>query len=215
MMDRRRFVLASLAGALALPLTTDAQRAAKVYRVGYLGVVRPVTDTELQAWNSFVDGLRERGWVESQNLAIDRRFPAEPSQPYSELVAALLRLPVDVLVTASSEAAWAAKKATSTTPIVVAVANLVGQGLAKSLQRPGGNLTGISNQLEVLQAKRYQLLRELARSWLERSSSIIPTIPRRWGWWTSRRDLRRPPALRRLRSACVVPPTSPRSSTQR
>jgi putative ABC transport system substrate-binding protein len=151
-----------------------------MYRVGYLGVFRPVTGAALENWNAFVNGLRERGWAEGRNLVIERRYPAEASRSYPDLVAELLRLPVDVLVTASSEAAWAAKKSTSTTPIVVAVSNLVEQGLAASLRRPGGNLTGISNQLQALGAKRYQLLRELAPQVAREAIVITPTIrPRR------------------------------------
>ena len=71
-MDRRRFLLSSLAGVLAAPLAAEAQRVGKVYRIGYLAVTAPVPAT-LPIWEAFQEGLRERGYVEGQNLVIERR----------------------------------------------------------------------------------------------------------------------------------------------
>jgi putative tryptophan/tyrosine transport system substrate-binding protein len=116
-------------------------------------------------WGAFTEGLRQLGWIEGQNIVIEQRFTGGRPERFPELVAEVLRIPVDVIVVADSQAAWAAKRATNTTPIVLAsVGDAVGQGLVSSLARPGGNVTGLSNQLEDAGGKRLQVLREIVPS---------------------------------------------------
>jgi putative ABC transport system substrate-binding protein len=159
-MDRRAFVAGTL-GLLGAPLAGRAQQAGKMYRVAYLGDT-PFTPQTRSVWDAFLRGLRERRWIEGQNVVVETRFTSVHPERYAELVAEVLKVPVDVIVVANSQAAWAAKRATDTTPIVLAnVADAVGQGLVASLARPGGNLTGLSNQLEETTEKRLQTLKEI------------------------------------------------------
>jgi putative ABC transport system substrate-binding protein len=164
-MDRRRFLLTSLAGALAGPLAGEAQQAGKVHRIAYVASTPP---TSQKPWDAFLQGLRERGWIEGQNLIIEQRYTRGRPEQLPELMAAVLQIPVDALVVADSQGAWAARRATSTTPIILGnVGDAVGQGLVASLARPGGNITGISNLIEDTAGKRLQLLKE-----------IVPTLGR-------------------------------------
>jgi ABC-type uncharacterized transport system substrate-binding protein len=160
---RRTFFKALTGGLLAAPLAAEAQPAGKPSRIVYVGGT-PFTSGD-RVWDAFVQGLRQHGWVEGQNIIIEQRFTGGRPERFPALIAEVLRIPVDVIVVADSQAAWAAKRATSTTPIVLAnVADAVGQGLASSLARPGANVTGLSNQLEDTAGKRLQLLRELIPS---------------------------------------------------
>src|SRR5262245_22559015 len=155
---------------LAAPLAAEAQPAGKVYRIAYVASVppTPLAPGQRRYLDAFSLGLRERGWVEGQNIIIEQRYAGGQPGRYSALLAELLQIPVDAIVVADSEAAWAAKQATSTTPIVlVSVTDAVRQGLITSLARPGGNITGIDNQLGDIAAKRLQLLKE-----------IVPTLGR-------------------------------------
>ena len=166
-MNRRRFLLTTLAGFVAVPLAAEAQQAGTVHRIAYVGSVPP-TPQRRATWDAFLQGLRERGWIEGQNLIIEQRNAGGRPELFPELIAAVLQIPVDALVVGDSQGAWAAKRATSTTPIILAnVADAVGQGLVASLARPGGNITGISNLIEVTAGKRLQLLKE-----------IVPTLGR-------------------------------------
>jgi putative ABC transport system substrate-binding protein len=162
-MERRTFLALIPGSLLAAPLAAGAQPAGKPPRIVYLGST-PFTSGD-RVWDAFVQGLRQLGWVEGQNIVIEQRFTGGRPERFPELIAEVLRIPVDVIVVADSQAAWAAKRATSTTPIVLAnVANAVGQGLASSLARPGGKVTGLSNQLEDTAGKRLQVLREIIPS---------------------------------------------------
>jgi ABC-type uncharacterized transport system substrate-binding protein len=125
--------------------------------------VAPTTPALGRPYQAFVDGLQEHGWAEGQNLVLERRFAEGHPERIPELVAQLLQSPVDVLVVTNGQSASAAKRATSTIPIVVAnVPSVVELGLVASLARPGGNVTGVSNQLEEAYAKRVELLKALA-----------------------------------------------------
>ena len=105
MIDRRRFLLASLAGALVGPLNAQAQPAGKVWRIGYLGST-PLTAPEMAPiWTAFVDTLRERGWVEGHNIAFERRYAQGRVERFEELAVELARLRVDAIVAASHPAA--------------------------------------------------------------------------------------------------------------
>jgi len=140
-MDRRRFLLTSLAGALAAPLGAEAQQAGKVYRIGWLGITpNPELDSVLR------EGLRERGWVEGQNLVLERRWSEGRNDRHPALAAELVRLQPDLIVASGTAATLAAKAATTTIPIVfITVGDPVGSGIVSSMARPGGNITGISN----------------------------------------------------------------------
>src|SRR5678816_902806 len=114
MMDRRRFLLTSLAGALAAPLAAEAQQTGKVFRVGILGNV-PLTDAEGQhLWGGFIQGLRALGYVEGRNLTIEHRSSEGRYERLPALAAELVRLRVDVIVVPAQQNALAATQATRT-----------------------------------------------------------------------------------------------------
>jgi len=158
-MDRRRFLLASLAGAFA-PLGTEAQQAGKVWKIGFIGPSPSGTGAHLV--QAFRQGLDELGYVEGRNIAIESR-PTEPGdyERFRLLAAELIGLRVDVLVTSITQAALAAKKATATIPIVmVNVDDPVESGLVASLSRPGGNVTGLCRMSPELVGKSLATLKE-------------------------------------------------------
>jgi len=122
--------------------TAAAQAPGKVPRVGFLSPTTPSPNSPL---NAFLQGLRELGWVEGKNIAIEYRWAEDRPERLADLAAELVRLKVDVILTSATPAAVAAKNATGTIPIVMASAvDVVGFGLATSLARPGGNVTGLS-----------------------------------------------------------------------
>ena len=142
-MDRRTFVGAVAGALLTLPLAVEAQQAGKVPRIGYLAQNSAELRQHLLA--AFREGLHERGWVEDQNIVIDVRYADGKVDRFPTLVAELIRLKVDIIVTTSSETTWAAKNATQSIPIVMAAsANALGEGLVTSLAHPGGNITGMT-----------------------------------------------------------------------
>ena len=130
-------------GILGLSVSRAAESAQKVAHVGFVSPNAPSTDPRGPA--AFWDRLRELGWVEGQNLLVERRWAEGRYDRLPALVSEVIRRDVDVLVTYSTPAAIAAKNATHTIPIVVAVmGNPIGTGLVRGLARPGGNLTGLS-----------------------------------------------------------------------
>jgi putative ABC transport system substrate-binding protein len=156
---RRRAFITLLGCAAVWPLAARAQQAAKLPTIGFLGASTPA------AWGpwlaAFVQRLRELGWIEGRTVAIEIRWAEGRSERFPEIAAELVRLKVDVIVT-SGAAAPAAKQATSTIPIVFMLANdPIATGLVASLSRPGGNVTGLSNQSRDLAGKRLELLREI------------------------------------------------------
>jgi putative tryptophan/tyrosine transport system substrate-binding protein len=156
--DRRRLLLIALAGALVAPLAAEAQQAAKVWRVGVLLSRYGLRDEPPQGLRQ---RLRDLGYVEGQNLAIEWRAAEGGYGRLSDLVAELVRRKVDVLVTDTALATRAAMGATQSIPIVTALAaDPIGDGLVSSVVRPGGNVTGISLMLPELSAKRLELLKE-------------------------------------------------------
>ena len=157
MLTRRRFLGTVSASFLAAPLTVDAQRAPRVNRIGLLLTGTP-PDLNVEA---FREALRELGYVEGQNLAIDYRWANGRTDLWSDLAAALVGTKVDVIVTQASPAALAARRVTTTIPIVMAyTADPVGTGLVTSLARPGGNVTGLTTLAPALSAKRLEILKE-------------------------------------------------------
>ena len=143
-MDRREFVCVAAWGLLAAPLAAHAQQAGKVPRIGVLVVSDPESLTEPQV-GAFRQGLRDLGYVEGQNIAVEYRYLHGRTERASELIAELLGLKVDMIV-ASGPTALAAKNATEMIPIVcVAMGDPVRFGLVSSLARPGGNVTGLAS----------------------------------------------------------------------
>ena len=158
-MDRRAFLGAL--GLFAVPITSEAQPAAKVYRIGLLGGSPPKTPGGRRAWEGFFHGMRELGYVEGQNMLVEGRFYGDQTGRLPALAAELVRLNVDVIVAGTSPAPEAAQRATSTIPIVMAIHfDPVGSGLAASLAKPGKNVTGLSSLTRELVGKRLQLLKE-------------------------------------------------------
>jgi putative ABC transport system substrate-binding protein len=140
---------------LAAPLAAEAPQPGKVYRIGVLAT------TYWPPFDAFREGLRELGYVEGQNIALEYRWAEQQTNLFPDLAADLLRRKVDVIVTWGTPAAQAAKNATSTIPIVMAaIGDAVGTGLVTSLARPGGNITGLSALNPDLEGKRLELLKE-------------------------------------------------------
>jgi putative tryptophan/tyrosine transport system substrate-binding protein len=154
----RRAFIAGLAGASAWPVVARAQ-SVKLPTVGFLG---PLTQATQSTWTTaFVQGLREHGWIEGRTIAIEYRWAEGRSDRLAEIMAELVQKVV-VIVTGGTAAVLAAKQATSVIPIVFGTAgDPVGTGLVASLARPGGNVTGLSNQSADLPGKRLELLREI------------------------------------------------------
>jgi putative ABC transport system substrate-binding protein len=160
MMDRRRFLLTSLAGILATPLAAEGQSAGKAYRIGYLGNASALAQaTRVESLRA---ALRDLGYEEGKNIVIEFRWAEGKLDRLPALAAELVRLNVDVLVTAGTPGALAAKQATSTTPIVmVGIGDAVATGVVASLARPGGNITGSTDSVPELTAKLLELLKEI------------------------------------------------------
>ena len=158
-MDRRRFLLTSLAGALAAPLAAEAQPAGKVPRIAFLTTTSPGSSPTTDA---FQQGLRELGYIENQNIHIEWRWGRGSIERFPEFADEMARLNVDVIVVGNDVAGRAAQRATKTIPIVIAlIGDPVGGGFAASLSRPGGNVTGLTLQGPDLVAKRLQLFKEV------------------------------------------------------
>jgi putative tryptophan/tyrosine transport system substrate-binding protein len=158
---RRREFIAGLGGAVAAwPLGAGAQQSGKLPTIGVLGTTTPLVESQPLA--AFVQRLRELGWMEGRTVAIEARWAEGRSERFAEIAAELVRLKVDVIFTYGTPPVLALKQATSVIPIVFAsAADPVGTGLVASLARPGGNVTGLSNQQADTAAKRLELLREV------------------------------------------------------
>jgi putative tryptophan/tyrosine transport system substrate-binding protein len=158
--DRRAFV-AGTAAVLATPLGAGAQQPAKVWRIGFLGsAFASAAGVRVEALRL---GLRELGYVEGRNLAIEFRWAEGNNDRLPALAAELVQSRVDVIVTQGTPATLAARRATTTIPIVFATAgDPVGTGIVASLSRPGGNITGLTDVTTDVAGKRLALLREAA-----------------------------------------------------
>jgi len=158
-MDRRRFLLTSLASTLAVPLAAGAQQTDRVYRIGVLSSSSATTQRNFV--DAFRERLRELQWIEGERIVIEYRFSDGRYELLPDLAAQLVRLPVDILVANSTPPTLAAKNATGTIPIVmVNTGDPVGTGLVASLARPGGNVTGLSFGVGVDYRLGLQLLLE-------------------------------------------------------
>jgi putative ABC transport system substrate-binding protein len=157
---RRREFLGVLGGAAAWPLAAGAQQAARVARIGILGLASAAAVAPYV--NAVRAGLRDLGYIEGKNLIIEYRFGDGKYDRLPDLAAQLVDLNVAVLVTFAAPGTQAAKSATVTIPIVMAVtADAVGTGLIASLAHPGGNVTGTTVLNPGLMAKRLELLKEI------------------------------------------------------
>jgi putative ABC transport system substrate-binding protein len=159
-MERRSFVGKSIAALIAIPLATRAQTPGGMPRIGFLNNLNPsVASASTEA---FLRGLRELGWVDGRNVAIEYRWADGDMTRHTALVSELVNLSVALIVTAGTPAVRAAQRATKTIPIVVAIMpDPVSLGFAASLARPGANITGLANLFEELTPKQLDLLREL------------------------------------------------------
>jgi putative ABC transport system substrate-binding protein len=165
-MDRRAFITTVSGSVLAGPLIVAAQPAGKVYRIGLIAAAQPASEMAgpepvSPSWRTLVQGLRALGYLEGQNLILERRSAEGRYERFSDIVAELVRLKADVIVTGSTQLARTAKAVTTAVPIVMAVSvDPVSEGVVQSLARPGGNITGLTSVVgPEIEAKRLELLR--------------------------------------------------------
>jgi len=186
-MERRIFLGVIAGGLLAAPLATEALQA-KVWKLGYLDQGAAARS------NPYVDGLKQGlhdlGWVEGRNIVFEVRFAEGKTDQLPGLAAELVRLKMDVIVTSTTPAALAAKRATATIPIVIGfTADPVGSGIVASLAHPGGNITGWTHSGLELRAKYLELLKE-----------AVPDATRMGVLWDPANQVHRP-SLRIIESA--------------
>jgi putative tryptophan/tyrosine transport system substrate-binding protein len=172
--DRRRFLLASLAGAVATPLAAKAQQPRAAPRVGFIEAGSLSANRHFL--EAFRQGLRELGYVEGRNIVVEDRWADGRLERFPTLLEELIRLRVDLIVQASTPGAVAAKRATTTIPVVFwGVNDPVGLGLVASLGRPGGNMTGLALAIE----------EGFAQKWLEMFKETVPTASQVAVLWNS------------------------------
>jgi putative tryptophan/tyrosine transport system substrate-binding protein len=162
MMNRRRFLRAVSTTFLTVPLAAEAQKAGKVYRIGF--ILTAAEDETGFLFKALDEGLRELGYAEGRNVVFERRFGEGRQERLPALAAELVQLKVDVLVTGSNPVIAAVKQATATIPVVMAVSrDPVGAGFIANLARPGRNITGLANDPapEII-GKNLELLKEAA-----------------------------------------------------
>jgi putative tryptophan/tyrosine transport system substrate-binding protein len=177
---KRREFLIYLGSLVSWPLFARSQQATKVPTIGFLGA----DASAFSPWTSaFVAGLRELGWIEGSNIAIEYRWSQGKTERYAEIAAEFVHLKVDVIVTVGS-AVPIVRQATTVIPIVFAVGiDPVGSGLVASLSQPGGNVTGLSIQANELAGKRLELARELVPNcvgWQLCSTLAMPSPCLKW-----------------------------------
>ena len=163
---------------LAVAVIAEAQQPKKVPRIGYLSSLDPATESARA--EAIRLALRELGYIEGQNIAIEYRYAEGKLDRFPELAAELVRLKVDIIVAAGGDRLIrAAKNATKTIPIVMAGAGAdpVEAGLVESLARPGGNVTGLTNLSRELGGKRLELLKEAVPKLARVAVLYDPAIP--------------------------------------
>ncbi len=147
-------------GLLVMPLSADGQQPKNVPRIGFLSAASASAISACS--EAFRQGLRELGYVEGKNIVIEYRYAEGKLDRLSELAVELVRLELDVIVSAGPTATRPAKEATSTIPIVMAFdSDPVGSGFVASLARPGGNITGLSTLSPEISGKQLELLKEI------------------------------------------------------
>ena len=169
-MKRRDFITLVGGAAAAWPLAARAQHAGKTWRIAFIAHVPSIIYEE-----PLFDDLRELGYVEGQNIIIERRYAEGRPERFQEFAAEMVRLKADLIITTTTPAALAARNATTTIPIVIPTAiDPVGTGLIASFAHPGGNITGGAILVGELAAKRLQLLKE-----------VVPNLSRTGVLWNS------------------------------
>jgi putative ABC transport system substrate-binding protein len=164
---RRREFIAIAGGAAAWPLTARAQQAGKVWRMGF------IAHGHESFYDALFEGLRDYGYVEGQNLIVERRFARGNAALFKDFAAEMVRLNVDVIVVVTTPAALAVKNATTTIPIVHPNAiDPLNTGLIASLAHPGGNLTGGAQLTTEASGKRLQMLKR-----------VVPKLSRAAALW--------------------------------
>jgi putative ABC transport system substrate-binding protein len=154
-MRRREFVTLVSGALVAWPLVARAQPLGKIWRIGF------IAHRYEEFYDPLFQGLRERGYTEGQNLIVERRYAEGRVERFKEFVAEMVQLKVDLIIVVTTPAAFAARNATTTIPIVhPAAIDPVGTGLIASLAHPGGNVTGLAVLNAETSAKRLELLRE-------------------------------------------------------
>jgi putative ABC transport system substrate-binding protein len=167
-MQNRIFGLALGVMLSALCFPVEAQQVGKVPRIGYLAGAGSAPS------QAFLEGLRDLGYVEGQNIAFEYRSAGFNAERYPALAAELVGLKVDIIVADTTGTALAAKKATTTIPIVMTTSSdPVGDGLIASMARPGGNVTGLTNIAGELGGKLLELLKEIVPN-LARVAIVLP-----------------------------------------
>jgi putative ABC transport system substrate-binding protein len=157
---KRREVITGIATAVAWPLVARAQHTAKLPSLGFLTAGTPGAGSP--GLPALLEGLRQLDWIEGKTIVIEYRYAENRNERLPELAAELVRLNVDVIVVAGTLAPFAAKRATTTIPIVMTSAgDPLDSGLVASLARPGGNVTGLSLMMSEVSGKRLELLKEL------------------------------------------------------
>ena len=172
---RRREFIALIGGVTAWPLVARAQQSAKIWRMGFIAHGNEIF------YGALFEGLRDYGYVEGQNLIVERRFAHGNAALFKDFAAEMVRLNVDVIIVVTTPAALAVKNATTTIPIVHPNAiDPLKTGLIASLAHPGGNLTGGAQLTAEVSAKRLQILKEVvpklsrvATLWNPENSALV------------------------------------------
>ena len=192
MNTRRKLVVALGAGAFVASLSSFAQQHGKVRRIGYLNEGEP-SDESARRFDAFKGGLRELGYVEGKDYVVEQRFAQNDITRLPALAVQLVALKVDLIIIQGTPAAVAARNSTRDIPILITtVSDPVGSGLAATLSRPGGNVTGLTNGVaSELYSKRLDLLRQM-----------LPGLGR-VGFLYNPDNGGDPPALRQFESDCL------------
>jgi ABC-type uncharacterized transport system substrate-binding protein len=191
-MTQKIFALPLCAMLFALCSSAQAQQTGKILRIGFLD--NGTASGSAGLVEAFWQEMRKLGWIEGKNITIEYRFAEQKNERLAEFAADLVRLKVDLIVGAGGPAASAAKKATTTVPIViVGVGDPVGQGLVASLARPGGNVTGLSSLSLGLNTKRLEILKD-----------AVPKLARVGLLWLSGGGIGQDLQMKELRAAAVA-----------
>jgi putative ABC transport system substrate-binding protein len=159
MNSRRKLIIALGAGVLVTPLDSFAQQQREVWRVGFLSLRRVTSLDSDPLYDAFPRGMRELGYIEGKNLLIDLRSADGKSERLSDFAAEFVRSKVDLILAGGTQASSAAQKATTAIPIIfVNATDPLGSGFVRSLARPGGNITGISNITGDFSSKHLDIL---------------------------------------------------------
>ena len=190
-MDRRAFLAGTGAVLLAAPLATEAQQAEKAYWIGLLQI--QTRERLVPYLKAFEEGLRELGYVEGRDFVREYRFADQQRERLPDLAAELVRLKVDVIVTGTDPGTMAARQATTTIPIVMALGvDPVGAGLIASLRRPGGNVTGLLAVVgPEIEGKRLEHLKEIVPRMARVACFWNPDIPGYVAFWKATEEAAR------------------------